>query len=94
LAQVAAWTQAKEGAVTQIKQDTSKVHLVDDDTRALCGTERMDSTVELASWQAGFTPAVLGARICRDCEEKAGMGARFEPGEKADDGANWKALDS
>jgi hypothetical protein len=58
----------------------------------------MDSTVELASWQAGFTPAVLGARICRDCEEKAGMGARFKPGEKTDEGrelegaglVNWR----
>lgn len=77
----------------QIKQDTSKVHLIGDDGRALCGVEPADQTVELATWQAGFTPAAIGARVCRDCEGEAGMGAKFEAGEKTDEQGNWKAID-
>lgn len=77
--------------MTQIRQDTQKVHLVGEDGRAICGVEDVGQTVELAAWQAGFTPATIGARVCRGCEEKAGTGARFEHGGER---SNWKPLDT
>ena len=79
--------------MTQIKHDTEKVHLVGDDGRAICGVEYAESTVELASWKAGFTPASVGTRICRDCEEKTGLGARFEPDEEDRMPSTWRPLD-
>lgn len=72
----------EEESVVQIKQDTAKVHLLDDD-KALCGITYPEHTVRLRDWAGGFTPASLGTRVCRDCEEKAGTAARFEPGEGA-----------
>lgn len=79
--------------MTQIKHDTEKVHLIGDDQRAICGVEYANRTHELATWQAGFTPASIGSRICRDCEDKAGMGASFELGEKENEGTTWQPLD-
>jgi hypothetical protein len=80
--------------MTRIKQNTSKVHLTGDDGRAICGVTYPETVVELASWQAGFTPAALGSRICRGCEEKAGMGARYESGEKTTrQPTTWQPLD-
>jgi hypothetical protein len=76
----------------RIKQDTDKVHLLGDDDRAICGAEHTGRTLELATWQAGFTPAAIGTRVCRDCEAEAGTAAKFEPGEK-DEGTTWKPLD-
>jgi hypothetical protein len=68
--------------MTRISQDTAKVHLLGDDGKALCDVQYPQHTVELASWQAGFTPASLGARVCRDCEAKAGLAASFAKGER------------
>jgi hypothetical protein len=67
--------------MTQIGQDTQTVHLLNVKGKALC---KADSTtgVLVSDWTAGFTPASLAARVCRDCETKAGTAAVFEPGER------------
>jgi hypothetical protein len=67
--------------MTQIGQDTQTVHLLNAKGKALC---KADSPTGIAAsdWAAGFTPAGLGTRICRNCETKAGTAAVFEPGER------------
>jgi hypothetical protein len=69
--------------VTQIKQDTQAVHLTGVRGEALCGAELHAGapTVSVGDWAQGFTPAALGARVCRVCVEKAGAAARFVEGE-------------
>jgi len=88
-------------SVTQIKQ-AQTVHLIDGYGKALCidevpapedGSGRPVPTVHVEHWRGGFTPASLGSRICRDCEEKAGTAGHFEPGEKPEDRSTWKAID-
>jgi hypothetical protein len=68
--------------MTQIGQDTETVHLLDDDEQPLCEAKAYTYGVNATAWAAGFTPAGLGVRICRDCETKAGTAAVFEPGER------------
>lgn len=78
--------------MTRIKQDTEKVHLVGEDGRALCEHKYPEHVVEVASWLAGFTPASVGSRLCRDCEATAGTGAKLAEAERPS-GA-WHPLDS
>lgn len=74
----------REHRMTQINQDTSTVHLLDGHGAPLCGTADTAAPpgVYASQWKAGFTPAGLGTRICRTCEEQAGTAAVFEPGER------------
>lgn len=69
--------------MTMIQQDTQAVHLAGEDGKALCSAPA-DALVliEAKEWTAGFTSASQGARVCRDCEEKAGTAAVFAPGER------------
>lgn len=57
--------------MTKIQQDTQAVHLAGEDGKALCDAPA-DALVliEAKEWTAG-TSASQGARVCRDCEEKA-----------------------
>lgn len=55
--------------MTRIQQDTQAVHLAGKDGKALCGADHdAPVLIEAAEWTAS---SGNGARICRECAQKA-----------------------